>query len=143
MSKVNSKVDFPKSSPDGLINMAETLLDTHSNNPSAVVAMDADKTDAIRNNVALAKQKRADAKAASALSVKLNGEADKILGLAIGQSLEDETTVAGWVTLFQKHSKLAFSKDIEKLRDYGFKVKLSQPKPRAPRAKVDKTAPKK
>ena len=142
MATLVSKIEFPRSSPDNLITMSEKLIGKHYENPKAV-SIAPEKTEILRANIALAKQKREEAKAFSERAIKLNGEADKILGIAIGQTLEDETTIAGGVSLFSKYAQLDFKGDLEKLKDYGFTVTLSIKAQRPAKPKVKKGAKKK
>jgi len=137
MSNLSTTIEFPRSSPDKLITMAETLLKQHDENAEAV-NVESEIIDALRANVALAKQKRADAKAASELSVKLIAEADKILGLAIGQTLDDETTIAGQIVVFRDGAQYKFRKNVDKLKDYGFSVGQKIRKQRAAKPKEEK-----
>jgi hypothetical protein len=137
MANVVKKIEFPRSSPDSLISMTETLLKTHDENPAAV-NIDAAIITSTRTKVALAKQKREDAKNATDLAIKLRGEADMLLGIALGQSLEDDTTVAGGVAAFRDHAQLSYKQDIKKLKDYGFTVNVSQRAARITKAKVEK-----
>jgi hypothetical protein len=141
MGKITVKIDFPRTSPEGIISMGKNLLQTYDVNPEAV-NVGREHIELLRNHVAAAEEKRIAAKQAFDLSVKLNGEADKLLGISIGQTLEDDTTVVGAIATFRNHAQLTFKKDIEKLRDYGFSVKLSTPTPRITKAVLEKAAKK-
>jgi hypothetical protein len=124
MSALNSKIEFPRSSPDGMMTMGEKLLTAHDANPSKV-NVPQEVIDTIRNNIARAKALRAESKSLAARAVALNGDADKILGIAIGQTLDDVTTVAGAVAEFRDFAYPAFKRDLEKLIGYGFDVTIS------------------
>lgn len=137
MSSLNNKIEFPRSSPDKLIGMGEKLVGECDKNPEAVT-VSPKKIEFIRVNVAAAKQKREEAKAATQLAKKLIAESDRILGLALGQTVDDETHVSGAIVDFSKRAQLDFKADLTKLKDYGFKVTQTVKTPRLSKAKIEK-----
>jgi hypothetical protein len=137
MSSLNNKIEFPRSSPDKLIEAGEKLVAQHDSDPKAVT-IPPEKIEFIRRNVATAKQKREEAKAAIELSKKLNAESERILGLALGQTVEDETHVAGAISDFSKRAQLDFKTDLTQLRNYGFTVTQTVKAPRLSKAKIEK-----
>ena len=137
MAGLNNKIEFPRSSPDKLITMGEKLVAQYDADPKAVT-ISPEKIEFIRTSLAAAKQKREEAKAAADLSTKSYAEADRILGLALGQSLEEETHVAGMISDFSKRAQLDFKTDLTKLKDYGFSVTQPVKVPRLSKVKIEK-----
>jgi 5-enolpyruvylshikimate-3-phosphate synthase len=142
MANLVSKIEFPRNSPDGLIAMSETLLAQHDTNPTGV-SVPSSVIDSMRANVKLAKEARDEAKKLAARAVQLNGNADKILGIAMGQSLSDSSTLLGNIADFRDHANLAFKDNIEQLKEYGFSVKISQKAVRISAKRAEKIRAKK
>jgi hypothetical protein len=136
MANLVSKIEFPRNSPDGLIAMSETLLAQYDTNPTGF-NVPSSVIDSMRANVKMAKEAREEAKKLASRAVQLNGNADKILGIAIGQSLSDSSTLAGNIADFRDYANLAFKDNIEQLKEYGFSVKISQ---KAARISQERTA---
>lgn len=137
MAMLVTKIEFPRNSPDGLITMGEGLLEKHDEDPK-LVAFTPEERERLSSSLNAAKAKRSEAKKLVARSVELNGEADKILGLALGQSLEDETTSAGLIAKFRDEGSRAFKGNIEKLRNYGFTVTITQKAARVTKKMIEK-----
>ena len=125
MANLNVKTEFPRSSAELLIKMVENLLKKVEESPDAVPVPKA-VIEVMQTKMASAKAMRLEAAAAAARAVSLNGDADKALGLSLGQTLNDRTTVAGCVALFRDHALLVYDDAPEKLRDYGYDVKITQ-----------------
>jgi hypothetical protein len=125
MANLVSKIEFPRNSPQALIAMAEIVSAKYAENPE-LIPIPKQVMASLQEKVQAAKAMREEAQKLAARAVELNGIADKALGIAIGQSLNDDTTVSGSVALFRDYAALVFKNDIEQLKNFGYDVKVTQ-----------------
>ena len=127
MARRTVKVEIPEGKPEDLISLAKSITERYTqdvqNNPLRLLPME----EFVHKQVA-ASEKRKEAKRLLDQGQSSLSEAEKIMGISAGQSRQTEGTLLYHLTAIRDQLLLAFRGNEEKLRDYGFKVTVSEAK---------------
>ena len=113
-----------RTSPDQLMHLGEAIITKH-NEPGGGSPLDNEEVGELETEVTAARLKETEAKDLHAEGENLNEQADTLLGIAEGQSLQTEGTVYFLIDDVRDKLLLVHEGNEEALSEYGFKVVIS------------------
>ena len=118
------KVKIPRTNADKLMHLGEAIVTKH-NGPAGNSPLDDEEVGELQTEVAAARVKEQKAKELHAEGENLNEQADTLLGIAGGQSLQTEGTAYYLIDDVRDKLLLLHEGNEEALSEYGFKVVIS------------------
>ncbi len=128
MSRKTVRVDLPRSSPEGLIKLAEDIVKQHKKlgNKSP---LDDDFVKQLESTNSEANTKKDEANGLHAQGEEVNQDADKLLGTAEGMTGENEGTVYALLLDAKDDLLHAFRGREQALESFGFNVVIGTSTP--------------
>lgn len=118
------KVNIPRTSPDKLMHLGEAIIAKH-NAPGSDSPLDDEEVGELETRVIAARLLEQQAKDLHEEGENLNEQADTLLGIAKGQSLQTKGTVYYLIDDVRDKLLLVHEDNEEALSEYGFKVVIS------------------
>lgn len=118
------RVNIPRTNPDKLMHLGEAIITKH-NTPGSGSPLDDGEVAELQTAVAAARLLEQEAEELHEAGENINEQADTLLGIAKGQSLQTEGTVHYLIADVRDKLLLVHEDNEEALSEYGFKVVIS------------------